>query len=220
MLASHPLPRQQKLRRGTQPNSTSTTEGGPLYTLGMIGAVQTSGKVWRIPLLTNGTMVTYKVDTGAEVSLLPREIYNKLHQKTPLRPSTARLLPFGSTTPLTVDGQCICHVTQQDGRARYLRFLVVSCQEEPLLGLGACEHLGLISTIAAVHKSEDCRQPILEGANSSDLAKIHADPVASQFVDVFEGLGCLQSHPHTIRLKGGLILMPYLHHVGYRCHII
>ena len=51
----------------------STTTLGPVYNLGMIGAIKTSGKAWRIPLLTNGKMVSYKVDTGAEGSLCPEQ---------------------------------------------------------------------------------------------------------------------------------------------------
>ena len=139
--------------RDEEASSThSTTKLGPVYNLGMIGVIQTSGKAWRIPLLTNGTMVSYKVDTGAEVILLPRAVYNRLHRKSELRPSAAKLLPYGSTTALSVDGQCVGHVMQKDGRARYLRFLVVPFQEEPLLGLGACEHLGLVNSVAAVVK--------------------------------------------------------------------
>ena len=182
-------------------STPSSTQVGPVYNLGMIGAVQESGRVWRIPLLTNGTMVSHKVDTGAEVSLLLRVVYNRLHQKAELHPSAAKLLPYGAATALPVDGQCVCQVTQENGRARYLRFLVVPSQEEPLLGLGACEHLGLVNTVAAVREESDSSEPLLEGANVDDSVKIQSDPVARQFGDVFEGLGCLQSCPYTIRLK-------------------
>ena len=162
----------------------------------MMGAVQASGKVWRIPLLTNGTMVSYKGDTGAEVSLLPRVVYNRLHQKSELRPSAAKLVPYGAATALPVDGQCVCQVTQKNRqRARYLCFLVVPL--EPLLGLGACEHLGLVNAVAAVREESGSEKPLLEGAN----VEIQSDPVGRQFGDVFEGLGCLQSCPYTIRLK-------------------
>ena len=132
---------------------------------------------------------------------MPRAVYNRLHQKSELRPSAAKLLPYGSTTALSVDGQCVYHVMQEDGRARYLPFLVVPFREEPLLGLGACEHLRLVNSVAADCEESRPKEPLLEGVNVRDSDKIQSDPVAKQFGDVFEGLGCLQSCPYTICLK-------------------
>ena len=105
-----------------------------------------------------------KVDTGAEVSLLPRVVYNRLHQKSELHLSAAKLLLYGVATAVPVDGQCVCQVTQENGRVRYLRFLVVPFQEEPLLGLGACEHLGLVNAVAVVREESGFgfEEPLIE----------------------------------------------------------
>ena len=78
-----------------------------------------------------------------------------------------------------MNGQCVCNVIQEDGRARYLRFLVVPFQEEPLLGLGACEHLELVNSVAAVCEESRSEEPLLEGANVRDSDKIQSDPLQS-----------------------------------------
>ena len=157
---------------------TSYTDGVPVYSLGIIGAVETSGKVWLIPLLTNETMTSYKVDARTEVSRLPKAIYNKLQQKAEWRPSRARLLPYGSTAVLPVDKQCVYHVPLENGRALSALLRGAFPGRTIIPGLGACEYLGLISEVAAVQEDKGSREPVLEGSNISDWAKIQADSIA------------------------------------------
>ena len=172
---------------------TESPDGGssPLYSLGMITAEQEVPSAWKIPITINGMTISFKVDTGAEVSILPRSIYNRLQRRPKLHASAARLLPYGSQIPLPVDGQCVCQVTLESGLHRYLRFVVVSCHDEPLLGLSACEHLGLLNRVAPLCIDTETSEPILEGGAIPDT-KIFSDPVASQYRDVFEGLGFLR----------------------------
>ena len=107
---------------------------------------------------------------------------------------------------LSVDEQCVYHVMQEDRHAHYPRFLVVPFQEKPSLGLGACEHLGLVIAVAAICEESSSEELLIVGANvwdsnriQSDLvAKQFGDLVAKQFGDVFEGLGCLQSCPYDV----------------------
>lgn len=172
---------------------------GVTYYLGTIGSAQQSDMVWRVPLMTNGRRVSYKVDTGAQVSILPKSVYNQLPDKPSLRPTTARLLPYGSQEPLSVDGQCVCSVTMDDGRSRYLRFLVVPYHDEPLLGLGASEHLGLLQRTAALRTSTAAEEPLLEGLGLP-TKDTEINNVAQAFPDISDGLGCLKEFPYQIQL--------------------
>jgi hypothetical protein len=167
----------------------------------MVSTVQKSGSVWRIPLEINGTVVTFKVDTGAQVSILPCSEYRRLRQNSKLCPSQAKLLPYGSKSPLPVDGQCVCYVTLENGISCYLRFPVVPFHD-PILGLGECEHLGLINSVAQISTAEE-GDLALEGQStpvSEVLPHVRNDPVAGQFLDMFGGIRCLHNHRSSITL--------------------
>ena len=55
------------------------------HTLGMLTTKEKNQSVWKVPLMINGTSVACKVDTGAEVSVLPRVVYDRLHQCSKLQ---------------------------------------------------------------------------------------------------------------------------------------
>lgn len=192
---------------------------GQVHQLGKIETVQDTGAVWRIPIVTNGTTVSFKVDTGAQVSILPRETYNRLHQKPKLTPSDSRILTFGARESLPVDGKCICQVMLDNGLARHLRFLVVPFEEEPLLGLGACRHLGLINLVRPVQETRDnpaSSEAVLEGAGIFDH-NVEKDPVASQYREIFGGIGCLKLNPYTIHLQEDARPYAVVTSVVFRC---
>jgi hypothetical protein len=83
------------------------------------------------------------LDTGAQVNILPWTVHCYLAHKPPLWPTQARILAYGSTDPLPLKGQFICDV-KCGGKSKNLRFFVPSVKAEALLGLSACEELGLI----------------------------------------------------------------------------
>ena len=110
-----------------------------------LGAITGNGGSWLFPMVTNGSLVTFKLDTGAQANLLPRSLYDQLLEKPPLKPTTIRLMLYGADKPLSVDGQCICEVSVSlEGRSisRHLRFFVTSVPlADSLLRLAACEDL-------------------------------------------------------------------------------
>ena len=76
-----------------------------------------------VSLMTCGTSVQYKLDNGAQTNILPRETYQRLCQRPALKKTQTKLLTYGSSSTLPVDGQCICQVAPEKGGARYLQFL-------------------------------------------------------------------------------------------------
>ena len=65
-------------------------------------------------------------------------------RKPPLKPTQAHILAYGSSTPLTLDGQCLCEIQHHNGVSRYLRFFVLAGNAELILGLSAYEQFSLI----------------------------------------------------------------------------
>eukprot|EP00118_Oscarella_pearsei_P022447 m.259672 g.259672 ORF g.259672 m.259672 type:complete len:260 (+) comp40426_c1_seq7:2737-3516(+) len=73
-----------------------------------VGSIEGSeDKSWKASILTNGMSIAYKLDTGAQVNLLPYDVYCKLPERPKLKKPTSRLFAYGSTTPLEVAGQGI-----------------------------------------------------------------------------------------------------------------
>ena len=51
--------------------------------------------VWCMPLRTNGIIMNYKLETGAQVDVLPWSVYCRLTAKPVLEPAKIRLMPYG-----------------------------------------------------------------------------------------------------------------------------
>ena len=132
---------------------------------------------WTIYLNTNGTDVEFKIDSGAQVNILPKNEFNRLHYKPTLK-STIKLTAYnGSSIP--VFGKCIAKVVLKNKLVHVL-FIVTDIKSPPVLGLDTSEKLFLIKRIMAI----DTELP-------ESLA---------EFEDCFGELGCLPE-VHHINLK-------------------
>ena len=146
--------------------------------------------VWSMSLRTKGIMVNFKLDTGAQVNVLPRSVYCRLTSKPVLEPAKIRLMPYGLSRPLPVDGQCLCQVEHET--THHLQFYVVPATASPILGLNACQNLGLVKRIAEVDRNDN---------------QIVKDVVLKDYSTVFGTPGLLRDHVYQIRLKEGAV--PY-----------
>jgi hypothetical protein len=144
-------------------------------------------------LRTNGVWITYKLDTGAQVDIPPNSLYQRLMPRPELDKSSARLFAYGARAPLTVDGQCLCDVVSEEGAVRKLRFHVLSetVRAKPLLWLQACGKLNLVKRVSTAFTEDDL------------LKRIRKDCIARNYMNLFDGTGCLKGYPYTIRLRDG-----------------
>ena len=56
---------------------------------------------WTVKFETNGTDVIYKIDSGAQVNVMPESIYETLKQKSELKPTKVKLTAYnGSQIPV------------------------------------------------------------------------------------------------------------------------
>ena len=126
--------------------------------------------VWRQNLYVHGQTVSFLLDTGSEVNIMPMAIYRSLHvPDKSLQPSPTRLsgLFGGKATPVG-QTQLQCQIK---GRIQSLTFLILE-KGEPVLGKRACEALGLLQRVYTLISHDS----------------------------VFEGPGCMYDHPVTIRI--------------------
>ena len=109
---------------------------------------------WQASLKTNGTSVTYMLDSGAQVNVLPEKMYNSLRKKPRLLPTNAKLTAYDGGN-ISVKGRCIAHVTKGSNKTFPVQFFVVTTRSSPIIGLKACEKLNLIKRIYQLNKNYD-----------------------------------------------------------------
>ena len=135
-----------------------------------VGAIAASS----CPLMTfggiHGHTVSFLLDTGSEVNILPLGIFNSLNgPDKKLQPSSTRLTGFfgGKATPI---GQTTL-ICQVKGKTQTLQFLILA-QGEPVIGKHACESLDLVQRVYTLLGNES----------------------------VFEGGGCLHGQTVNIKI--------------------
>ena len=125
----------------------------------------------------NDTTVEFKLDTGAQVNVIPRSIYKKLKLRPVLKPSKVRLTAYNNTT-IPIHGKCIATLKYQ-GKSFQTLFVVVDVNSSPILGLKTGEKLNLIKRVYNIDSADD---------------------MFEEFKDCFGELGCIQRTYH-IQLK-------------------
>ena len=93
-----------------------------------VDALEGKGLTWQFEMPTEGQRVDYKLDTGAQVKLLPYAIYQRLYPRPLLHPTLSRLFAYGAKSPIAVRGQCVCSVQLPQGELGNCDFM--SCHRK------------------------------------------------------------------------------------------
>ena len=139
--------------------------------LGAVGHSGRNAKPWIVKLRVNGKMVEFQIDTGAEVSVIPRATYRQLGSP-PLR-TARRRLKGPSSNYLDVRGYFMANVDNTHHRVEQ-EIYVVDDLFTPLLGQPAIAALGLIRRVMGVQGKTQQTQP---------------NPWVQRFPKLFTGLG-------------------------------
>ena len=137
-------------------STDAQTSGNPqnLF-LGNVEAMQLSenSQEWKLELSINKTPIKFKIDTGADVSIISGASFDKLKDKPTLDNSdTERLVsPGGEVSTL---GQFMENVRYGD-RQYKMRLFITNSQSNNLLARSAIEQLGLVKQLQEVDRSFD-----------------------------------------------------------------
>ncbi|XP_046601433.1 uncharacterized protein K02A2.6-like [Neodiprion lecontei] len=147
-----------------------------------IAQVETSNvkERWYAELVINNHSIEFKIDTGADVNILPMPIFKKINiAKKEIQRTNTKLNCYSGET-LNVVGKCnvMCH---RKGQKHEIEFFVIDSNGTPLLGRKTSEEINLVKRIYSVEQN-----------SYNELRK--------QYEDVFSGIGCL-SKPYQIKLK-------------------
>ena len=102
---------------------------------------------WYIDLDVNGDPINFKIDSGADVTVISEDIYRRMPNRPHLKPSKVVLnSPGGQLSNL---GQFVARTLYKGEKFHYL-VQVIKGTTTSLLGRGPCIRLGLIARILAV----------------------------------------------------------------------
>ena len=168
----------QCFSKGVAEVSSQPTSNLDITYLNTIGSG--SHASWKATIKVNNQMMTFKLDTGAEVTALTEPAFLQLRD-VPLQAPT-KALHGPDRKPLKVLGQVTLTFSSKEKTCIHNAF-VVRDLEQNLLGLPAIQDLNLLAKVAEVRPGPD------------DLGDVTA-----QFPALFSGLGTLKGEFH-IRLK-------------------
>lgn len=132
--------------------------------------------------LNTGDSINVKVDTGAQVNVLPMHSYQKLTKPPPLGQTKQKLYAY-SGQALSIKGQITMECKYKD-KTLPLQFIVADkCHTQPILGLKSSLDLDLIKLVLSVS------EPFLT-----------KESVLSEYKTAFNGLGALDGDI-TVHLK-------------------
>ena len=126
-------------------------------------------KHWSEEIEVNGVTVKFKLDTGADVTVIGDSIYSRFFSKTKLQRAHKKL--FG---PCKSKLHCLAILQAKlrlNGKSCDEDVYVVENLETPLLGRSACLALDTVAKVGTVTQS--------------------ADDIKARFPNVFSGLGCM-----------------------------
>ena len=115
-----------------------------------VGNLAMTAEKWQAPIQGQGRTLLFKLDTGAQANVLPLHLYQKLKQKSLLKPTQTILTAFGNTKiqPAgTAQHECCIH-----SRRQRLNFFVTEAANVPILGQQACESLDLVRSVDTVQQ--------------------------------------------------------------------
>ena len=125
------------------------------YFCGAVNCDDTS-PAWKVDLDLNdvkGQAIYFKLDSGADVSVMSKRSHNQPRPRPTLRKVNANISSPGG--PLTCIGQFIAHATIR-GTAYSFRVIVVQNDVENLLSRGAASKMRLISKLDTVTEGIGC----------------------------------------------------------------
>ena len=141
--------------------------------LGSVRSESNSDK-WKINLLLNKELVNFKIDTGADVTVIPDSLYSSNKHWGTLRSVNKALFGPGQAK-LAVRGMLNSELSKDD-KTTMQDIYVVKGLKEPLVGKPAIEALNLVVKVE----------------NISDYSNSVTERVKTKFSNLFEGLGELK----------------------------
>lgn len=181
--------RKQNTRRINAVERSTEDSDSEIVYLGELKSVDTLdtekvNSVWLQKITVNKNKVTFKLDTGAQVNIIPECEIIKWKNKPIIKKSKQPVLDY-SDNVVPILGECILTCETEKFKKKF-KFLVTTLASCPILGLQACKELGLIKRLNQIKELNSC--------SSTETP----EQVINEFADVFTGIGRLK---RTVKIK-------------------
>ena len=160
----------------TPPEDQSETSDSTPQFLDAVSYQPTATTTWHLRVTVNGKEVVFKIDTGAEVTAISKDVYMAIGHPKLQRPG--KILCGPNKQPLDVLGCITVQLAYKQRSIRHHVYVVKSLNQN-LLGLPAILALNILSRV-------------------DDLSTTSTIP--AQFPDLFQGLGTLKTE-YEIKLQ-------------------
>ena len=137
---------------------------------------------WSITLETAGENISYKIDTGAQVNVLPKKYFDRLSPRPKLKSTAVKLSAYNDTS-IPVAGKSLIPLIQK-GKKHHVLFIIVSSDATPIIGLKTSERLNLVQRVFKISGSEP----------------FNPQEIPDEYFDCFGEVGTLKNTYH-IELK-------------------
>ena len=165
------------------PDDDGQTETSPCYLDAINDECEQSVTAWYIRAMVNNNEVVFKVDTGAEVTAISKEVYDAIGQPRLHKPT--KVLCGPSRQPLDVLGRITVQLRYKNNTIKHHMYVVKTLNQN-LLGLPAILALNILTKVDAAGDTTSC--------------------IPSQFPELFQGLGTMKDE-YEIKIKPDA--MPY-----------
>ena len=108
-------------------------------------------KPWTATLDLNGSDVDFKLDSGAEINVLPKSVYNNLLKRPKFKSTNIKLSAYNNTD-IPVLGKCIASITYKNS-VNPILFVVADTDSTAVLGATTCDKLQLIKRLYKIDAS-------------------------------------------------------------------
>ena len=145
----------------------------------------TSKSEWMMTIKINNVKVNFKIDTGAQLNLLPIRYYNEMNKKTKTKKTKITLYAYNKRK-IPSHGEISADLKYKKTEMK-TKFLLVDDERQPIIGLETAEAVGFVGRVQAVEQ---------------DLK----DTVLKKYPELFNSkkLGCLPQS-HEIKLQESAI---------------
>ncbi|XP_041439819.1 uncharacterized protein K02A2.6-like [Xenopus laevis] len=144
---------------------------------------------WYATLIVHGTVIEFKLDTGAEANTMPASVISQMSGVI-VKPTNTMLIAYGGER-IKPEG-VVTLTAQAPHKTARLTFFITNVSDVPLLGKQACVQLNLLRKVCELSKP----------------APTTKDQLLTQYSDVFEGLG---EFPGTHHIFTDSTIPPVIH---------
>ena len=154
------------------------SEDDTVFFIGTLADEETNNKdEWIACIDVNGTEIPFKLDTGAQVNILPSKELHRLKVKPKVQNKQINLRTYNDE-PIRNTGMCRATLSLK-AQSVDVMFVIVDGDRQPTLGLKTCKKLGLIKRVYVIDQAL---------MTSAEKKKGRASETYVDMVDEYQGV--------------------------------